>query len=76
MPDNPLEGQPSVKLCHPDLDNRETTQPLSYAKILVEKSGWEPADDAAAELLGVKPRKKERKKSQQQEADASTEKGD
>ena len=56
MPDdNPLEGQPFVKLRHPDLDDRETTQPLSYAKNLVTNSGWLPADDAAAQLLGLTP---------------------
>ena len=74
MPENPLDGQPFVKLRHPGL-NRETTQPLSYAKNLVRDSGWQPADEAAARLLGVDfPTKKERKAPQQ--SAASTEKGD
>lgn len=53
-PDNPFEGQPFVTLRHPGLDNRETTQPLSTARNLL-RSGWEPVDDQARELLGLDP---------------------
>ena len=72
--ENPLEGQPLVKLHHPELDS-DTTQPLSYARTLVAESGWEPANDAAAKALGVST-KKARTTSRKQGADATTEKGD